>query len=112
MASPVPSFAGPLSLASSEVEALQGTMRTFTPCPGPTGWPVPQAVLTPLGWELCVGQGLSLYTSCLCHPCVSSRQALFGCLVDIVTYVIPRSESLFGVGTEALRSVTLPRAIC
>ena len=79
---------------------------------GPTGWPVPQAVLTPLGWEISVGQGLFLYTSCLCHPCVSSRQALFGCLFDIMTYVIPGSESLFGVGTEAHRSVTWPRAIC
>lgn len=97
----------PLSLASSEVETLQGAMRTFTPCPGRTGWPVPQAVLTPLVWELCVGQGLSLYTFCLCRPCVSSRQALFWCLVDIVTYVIPGSESLFGVGTEARRSCDL-----
>lgn len=56
-----------------------------------------------------MGQGLFLYTSCLCHPCVSSCQALFGCLFDIITYVIPGSESLFGVGTEAHRSVTWPR---
>lgn len=35
----------------------------------------PRQSLTPLGWGALRGQGLSLYTSCLCHPCVSSRQA-------------------------------------